>query len=720
MKQVLVRSGAVVVEEVPAPSPGPKEILVRVAYSCVSAGTELAGLRTSALPLYRRALRQPEHVRKAFEMVRDQGLVRTWERISGQLAAGTPTGYSAAGEVQEVGAEVEGFARGDHVACAGAGIANHAEFISVPVNLAVHVPAALDLADASTVTLGAIALQGVRRCQPTLGESVVVLGLGLLGQLTAQLLRANGCRVIGVDVNVARLAIATQLGLQLALEPTGADWITQVHRHTDGVGADAVIITASSSSPEVIAQALRSCRRKGRVIVVGDVSLQIERADLYAKELDLLISTSYGPGRYDPEYEEGGQDYPLPYVRWTENRNMQAYLGMLVAGAVQLGPLRAGIFEVDRAAEGYGQLRSDARMIAVLAYPARDGAERRSVPLPRPARPAGAIGVALVGAGGFAQGMHLPNLLKLRKQFTLRAVVSRSGANAKAVATHYGAAYAATDVEQVLEDQQVQLVLIATRHDQHASLVLKALAAGKHVFVEKPLCLTAEELGAIEDFYRNRGERAPVLMTGFNRRFAPAVTRLREAVRTRSAALMVTYRMNAGYIPATHWVHGPQGGGRNIGEACHIYDLFQAITGSTWVECAALSIGGRTGQFRRDDNFTAAARYADGSLCTLTYTALGAKEYPKERMEVFCDGQVFSLDDYKALRSSARSAPLWSSGSIQKGQFEELAALGATLREGRPWPIPLEDQLAAMRLAFAVERRLRDEQRQDLLAALPL
>jgi len=298
-------------------------------------------------------------------------------------------------------------------------------------------------------------------------------------------------------------------------------------------------------------------------------------------------------------------------------------------------------------------------------------------------------------------------------------VVSRSGANAKAVATHYGAAYAATDVEQVLQDEQVQLVLIATRHDQHAALVLKALAAGKHVFVEKPLCLTPEELAAIEHFYRSQNERAPVLMTGFNRRFAPAVTRLRDAVRSRSAPLMVTYRMNAGYIPASHWVHGAQGGGRNIGEACHIYDLFQAITDSTWVDCSALSIGGRTGQFRRDDNFTATARYADGSLCTLTYTALGAKEYPKERMEVFCDGQVFSLDDYQTLLSSARSAPLWSSGSVQKGQFEELQALGATLRQGQPWPIPLEDQLAAMRLAFAVERRIRDERSPDLSAALP-
>ena len=267
-------------------------------------------------------------------MIRDQGVVRTWERISGKLAAGSPTGYSVAGEVVEVGSQVEGFSRGDRVACAGAGIANHAELASVPVNLAVHVPANLDLADASTVTLGAIALQGVRRCQPMLGEAVVVLGLGLLGQLTVQMLRANGCYVIGVDVNPARVGIATQLGLAVGLDPSTSDWVAQVQRHTDGAGADAVIITASSSSAEVIAQALRCCRRKGRVVVVGDVSLQIERADLYAKEIDVLISTSYGPGRYDPLYEEGGQDYPLAYVRWTENRNMQAYLELLGGGAV--------------------------------------------------------------------------------------------------------------------------------------------------------------------------------------------------------------------------------------------------------------------------------------------------------------------------------------------------------------------------------------------------
>jgi predicted dehydrogenase/threonine dehydrogenase-like Zn-dependent dehydrogenase len=707
MKQVLLRSGAVVVEEVPAPSPGPREILVRVGYSCVSAGTELAGLRTSALPLYRRALRQPEYVRRALQMIRDEGVVRTWERVSGKLAAGSPTGYSVAGEVIEVGSQVEGFRAGDRVACAGAGIANHAELVSVPVNLAVAVPANLDLAAASTVTLGAIALQGVRRCQPTLGESIVVLGLGLLGQLTAQLLRTNGCRVIGVDVNPARIEMARQLGLEIGFDPAAGDWVAEVLRYTNGLGADAVIVTASSSSSEVIAQALRCCRRKARAVVVGDVNLQIERADLYAKELDLLISTSYGPGRYDPMYEEGGQDYPLPYVRWTENRNMQAYLSMLAAGTVKLEPLRAGVFDVDRAADAYEALRTDGRMIATLAYPPRPEAARRTVPTAHTTVNSGVIGVAVVGAGGFAQGIHLPNLVKLRDQFALRAVVGRGGANAKAVATHYGAAYATTSLAEALADPQVHLVLIATRHDQHAALALAALKAAKHVFVEKPLAITPAELDAIEQFYDEHSGAAPLLMTGFNRRFSPAIAALRTALRERSAPLLINYRMNAGYLPATHWAHGPEGGGRNIGEACHVYDLFQAITGSTWIECQALSIGAQAGQYRSDDNFVVNARYADGSLCSVTYTALGAREYPKERMDVFCDGAVLSLDDYRSLTIAGRKGPQWSSRSVQKGQFEELQALGRALRAGGEWPIALSDQLAATRLSFAVERALQ-------------
>lgn len=322
MKQVLVRGGSVLVQDVPTPLVSPKSILVRVRHSCISAGTEMAGVRMSGLPLYRRALKQPHHVKRVLQMMRDQGIKRVYDRVTGQLEAGLPTGYSAAGDVIAVGSEVEGFRPGDRVACAGAGVANHAEVIDVPVNLAVKIPEGVATDQACTVTLGAIAMQGVRRCNPTLGETVVVLGLGLLGQITAQLLSANGCRVIGTDPDPDRVRIARQGGMDVGLVPGNENVVDSIHRLTDGMGADAAIITAATSSHDVISQAMQCCRKKGRVVLVGDVGLNLDRNDLYKKELDFLISSSYGPGRYDPLYEEGGQDYPLAYVRWTENRNI--------------------------------------------------------------------------------------------------------------------------------------------------------------------------------------------------------------------------------------------------------------------------------------------------------------------------------------------------------------------------------------------------------------
>jgi predicted dehydrogenase/threonine dehydrogenase-like Zn-dependent dehydrogenase len=709
MKQLLVKDGAVRVAEVPAPLVSPKNVLVRVLYSCVSAGTEMANVRMSGLPLYRRALKQPEHVRKVLEMMRDQGVKHTLNRVMGILEAGTPTGYSAAGEVVEVGSQVEGFARGDRVACAGAGIANHAEMIDVPVNLAVRIPDDVATLQASTVTLGAIALQGVRRCNPTLGETVVVVGLGVLGQLTAQMLQASGCRVIGVDVNPRRLALAHDNGTPVGLDPAAEDYVAQVHRITGGVGADAAIVTAAGASDEIISAALRACRRKGRVVLVGDVGLHLRRSDMYVKELDFLISTSYGPGRYDPYYEEGGQDYPIGYVRWTENRNMDAYLRMIGSGQVRLGNLYKTPHPIERATDAYAALKAgaDEQLLAILEYPVQPAPPVRRIDL-QEARPiaAGKVGVALVGAGNFAQGMHLPNLLKLRSSFELRGVVSRTGANAMAAAKRYGGAYATTEIEQVLQDPNVQLAIIATRHNLHAGQALQFLRAGKHVLVEKPLALQESELREIEAFYAQAGANAPVLMTGFNRRFAPAITNLVAALRGRSSPMIVNYRMNAGAIPAEHWVHGEEGGGRNIGEACHIYDLFAALTGSTPQQVTALAIDPISG-WKRNDNFVATIRYADGSVCTLTYTALGSKSFPKERMDVFCDGKIYVLDDYKSLRAHGARQGEWSAKAQQKGQLEELEALAQSISRGGPWPISLADQLATTRVSFEVERQLR-------------
>ena len=706
MKQVLIRRGQVVVEAVPAPVIEPGTVLVRVEHSCISVGTELSGLRASGEPLWRRAIRQPEKVRHVASIAASQGPGAARDLVNGKLAAGEPTGYSAAGVVVAVEEDVEELAIGNRVACAGAQFAHHAELIRVPRNLTVRVPDDLDSAHASTVTLGAIALQGVRRAVPTLGETFVVVGLGIIGQLTAQLLRANGCRVIGTDLDPARIAVARSLGMDMSIDGTIDSPDEQVRRLTGG-GADGVIVTAATPDSALISMAFRMCRRKGRAVVVGDVGLDLEREDLYRKELDLFISTSYGPGRYDPAYEEGGHDYPIGYVRWTENRNMAEYLRLVANGSVRLEPLISATYAVDEAPAAYASLDAgaDRPLCVLLSYPVSEtpSAEPRTVPNPtaRPARP-GTIAVALIGAGAFAKGMHLPNVRAMSNDFSLRAVVSRSGPNAMATATQFGAAYATTDVDEALDDPEVGLVIVATRHDLHARLALGALRRGKHVLVEKPLALTAEELAEIQAFYRETPD-GPILLTGFNRRFSPYGTRLAELVRDRTNPMILDYRMNAGYVSLDNWVHGPEGGGRNRGEACHIYDLFTHLTGSRVVDVRASAIRARTGHYAAGDNFTATASFEDGSVATLTYTALGSGDHPKERLDIYLDGSVLSLDDYRRLTVAGRKAPGLETSAPAKGQKEELAALARAIRDGGPWPIPLWQQVQATEIALAVE-----------------
>jgi predicted dehydrogenase/threonine dehydrogenase-like Zn-dependent dehydrogenase len=711
MKQVLIKAGTAVVEEVPAPLVSRKNILVRVTHSCISVGTEMAGVRMSGLPLYQRALKQPENVKRVLEMMRDQGVKRTMDRVTGKLSAGSATGYSAAGVVIEFGDDVEGFAVGDRVACAGAGIANHAEVIDVPVNLAVKIPENLETGMASTVTLGAIAMQGVRRAQPTLGETFVVVGLGILGQITAQMLSANGCRVIGIDLDPRRIQLALDNGMDIGINPAMENYVERVLKFTDGLGADAVIVTAATESNQVISDAMQACRKKGRVVLVGDVGLDLNRADFYKKELDFLISTSYGPGRYDPFYEEGGEDYPIAYVRWTENRNMQAYIDLLAKGKVQLGNLYHPPYPIDKAGEAYDALKGngDKPLLVLLEYPERAGLRITRVPLRTVEAKPGKIRVALAGASSFAQGMHLPNMVKLRDRFTLQAVMSRTGANARAVATQYEAAYCTTEYDDILKDVEVDLVMITTRHDLHGSMVLQALRAGKHVFVEKPLALHEEEIEDIERFYADH-PNGPLLMVGFNRRFSPAMQTIRSILANRTTPIVANYRMNAGYIPLDHWVHGPEGGGRNIGEACHIYDLFNSLTGTPQVEAVnAYSITPSSKQWARNDNFVATLKYADGSVCTLTYTALGDRTYPKERMEVFADGKVLTMDDYKSVTVHGGKHKGWSSAAMQKGQMEELEALSETLLKRTAWPISLEEQLLASRVSIKVERQIKEQ-----------
>jgi len=709
VKQVLISRGDAVVQDVPAPVVEPGTVLVRVHHSCISVGTEMSGVRASATPLWKRALRQPQQVRKLVQTAAQQGVGRTWSLVESKLSAGNATGYSAAGTVIEVGDGVEDLVPGDRVACAGAQFAFHAEVIRVPRNLVVPVPDGVDWPAASTVTLGAIALQGVRRAQPTLGETFVVIGLGILGQLTTQLLRANGCRTIGVDLNRDRLALATGLGLDVALHPDDAADVDQVARLTDGIGADAVIITAATPSDAVVSTAFRMCRRKGRVVLVGDVGLNLDRADFYQKEIDFLISSSYGPGRYDRNYEERGLDYPTAYVRWTENRNMAEYLRQVEDGRVRVAPLVSATFPVERADEAYASLRESGgrQMMVLLSYPeppADGAAPVRTVTVRAGAGARGGrVRLAVVGAGGFAKGMHLPNVQALGDLFELRTVVSRTGHNAVATAKQFGAAHASTDVAAAFGDPEIDAVLIATRHDSHAALALEALRAGKHVLLEKPLALDRDQLAGLRDFYEGGEGGRPLLLTGFNRRFSPYARRLAELVAERSNPMILDYRMNAGYIPLDHWVHGAEGGGRNIGEACHIYDLFTFLTGSRVADVTARAIRPATAHYARTDNFVATMTFEDGSVATLTYTALGAKEHPKERLDVYVDGKVVSLDDYTRLTVAGAKSRGVQTTVQDKGQKEELAAFGRAVRDGGAWPIPLWQQVQATEISLDVE-----------------
>ncbi|PYX95439.1 MAG: oxidoreductase, partial [Acidobacteria bacterium] len=463
---------------------------------------------------------------------------------------------------------------------------------------------------------------------------------------------------------------------------------------------------AAGVSNTIISEAMQACRKKGRVVLVGDVGLDLKRSDFYKKELDFLISCSYGPGRYDPVYEEGGQDYPLGYVRWTENRNMEAYLHLLASGRVSISNLGIRKYSIDQAPQAYDALKigHERSLVVVLEYPERELSENRVVMLKVPAKGDNKIKVALVGAGNFAAATHLPNLMGLKNRVALHCVMSRSGANARAIAGQFGASYATTEFEQVLGDPAIDLVIIATRHNLHGSMVLSALRAGKNVFVEKPLTLNPDDLGEIERFYQNNN--APLLMTGYNRRFSPLMKRVKQILKHRTTPIIVNYRMNAGYVAPDHWVHSAEGGGRNLGEACHIYDIFNFLTESRAMMIDAISISPPSKQYGKNENFVASIAYQDGSVGTLTYTALGSKAHPKEAMEIFVDGKVLSMIEYKSLTIAGTKAGGWKSMTQQKGHREELEALSDCLLQSAEWPISLNEQLEAARIAFEIEKQI--------------
>jgi predicted dehydrogenase/threonine dehydrogenase-like Zn-dependent dehydrogenase len=624
---------------------------------------------------------------------------------------GWNVGYSAAGEVVAVGEGVEDLAAGDLVACAGAGQANHADYISVKRNLVCRVPASCPINLAASATVGAIALQGVRRAAPQLGERVCVLGLGIIGQITCQLLRAAGCDVIGLDLDSGRVERARALGM--AYGATDAEGMKAIVRDaTSGRGADRTLITAATKSNAVVNLAMEVTRAKGTVVIVGDVGLKVEREVFYRKELDLLMSTSYGPGRYDPAYERDGHDYPFAYVRWTQNRNMQAYLDLIARGRIDIQPLIDRVITIDEAPAAYRAL-ADAQGELPLGVLIRYPDDTRALPEPadsthviiRGHRHATGqpLNYALVGAGSFGTAMLVPQMKKRRDRFFLKAVVSRNASQGGNFARDNQVEKWTSDLDDVLRDPSIDLVVIATRHHVHADQVVRALEAGKHVFVEKPLALTWDELERVESVYR-RLASPPLLLVGFNRRFSPSLTAVKELVAARRAPLMLEYRLNGGYIALDHWAHGAEGGGRNIGEACHMYDVFRALTGAPVRSVTAASIDPGTLPYRRDDNFSATITYEDGSLAHLLYTSLGPKTgLPKERLEIFCDGEAFIVDDYKKLVKGSDGAVLWQSSEADKGHAEELARFGDAIAAGGVSPIPIDELIETSAVALQVQ-----------------
>jgi predicted dehydrogenase/threonine dehydrogenase-like Zn-dependent dehydrogenase len=726
MKQILqsYRSGELWLAEVPTPACNPGGVLVRTRRSLVSAGTEKMLLEMAQKSLLGKAKARPDLVKQVLKKMQTEGVRSTMEKVFAKLDEPICLGYSAAGEVLEAGRKVSSLLVGDRVAIAGAGYANHSEFNYVPENLCAKIPDGVSYADAAFATLGSIALQGVRQCDPQLGERIVVTGLGLLGLLTVQILKANGCAVLGVDLDPQKVELALQLGADAAVS-SGA--VQACVAFSAGRGADAVILTAATSSNGPIEQAAEMLRHKGRVVAVGIVGMNVPRGAFYHKELDLRLSMSYGPGRYDPAYEEYGHDYPYAYVRFTEQRNMESFLYLVQQGKVTPSALVTHRFAFDDALDAYkllqGKLAEDSPLPKeylgiLLEYPddlplqpvlsLAGSAEQTADTISPQAQgtQSKALGVAIIGAGSFAKAVLLPQLSKCA-DLQLTGVCTHSGKSAQQTASNFKFEFATTEAEQIFSHPQTQAVFIATRHGSHASLTCAALRAGKHVFLEKPLCLNQSELQDLQEALeqaRSDGHQ-PCLMVGFNRRFSVHAQSLISTFAQRTTPMVVSYRVNAGRIPGDHWIQDPaEGGGRIIGEACHFVDFCSALIGASPNLVTATSILSNRSDVLSEDSVVITVRYADGSLATLQYLAEGSRDLPKERCEVYADGQSAVMDNFSTTKFFGGGKSI--RGKQEKGFAKEIQAFLEVCRSGGDWPIPWASLKETHQVCFAAQHSL--------------
>ncbi len=717
MKQVLqdLANGQTTVVEAPTPTPGPGQLLLRTTRTLISAGTERMLVDFGRASYLEKARQQPEKVRQVLDKVRTDGLLTTIEAVRSKLGQPIPLGYCHVGVVHALGTNVEGFQVGDRVVSNGA----HADMVLVPKNLCARIPDDVDDDAAAFVVLSSIGLQGIRLVQPTLGESVAVIGAGLIGLMTIQLLVAQGCRVLAIDLDESKLALAQRFGAEVCHVGAGQDPVTAGMRFSRGRGVDAVLVTASTASSEPMTQAARMSRKRGRIVLVGVTGLELNRADFYDKELTFQVSCSYGPGRYDPVYEQQGQDYPLPFVRWTEQRNFEAVLDLMAAGRLSVAPLISHRFDFEAAPLAYQTLTGERTTLGiVLDYPSEPAGRVQTRVALKPSAATSISGepvIGFIGAGNYGARVLIPAFRAAGAR--LHTLCSSGGVSAVVHGRKSGFEFATTDIEAMLDEPVINTVVIASRHDSHASLVLRALRAGKSVFVEKPLCLNPDELEEIEATLQALpADRRSALMVGFNRRFSPHVVRLKSLLDTVQGPKSFIVTVNAGRIPAEHWTQDPSvGGGRLIGEACHFIDLLRFLAGQPIAAIQATGLGVRAGQPGTRDTFTLTLEFEDGSLGSIAYFANGSAAYPKERVEAFAAGRVLQIDNFRTTKafgwSGAGQLRTWRQ---DKGQQACVAAFLAGVRAGRS-PIAQDQVLEVARRTIEAAQQLRAVPSADTL-----
>jgi predicted dehydrogenase len=702
-----MKSGRVAAYDVPAPELQEGGILVRTAFSAISAGTEKASVEAGRKSLLKKAMARPDLVKQVLEYAQSNGVKAALQKVQARLDTFTALGYSCSGFVLEVGAGANGFQPGDRVACAGVGYASHSEVNFVPANLAVRIPDGVDLEAASLTTIGAIAVQGVRQASVTFGETVAVIGVGLVGVLAIQILRAAGCRVVAIDISAERAAKAVSLGAQLGLS-TGDLGLENAVANFSRYGVDAALITAATKSADPLELAAKLLRDRGRISVIGDVGMGVSRANMYRKEISLSMSRSYGPGRYDPSYEEGGQDYPIGFVRWTEKRNMEAFLDLLSGGSLKLETLLTCRFPVEEGGGAYAAVEGGAYTGIIDYHAPTDGR-----PTPRPsnpirvhqARPKDELRVGCIGAGGFARGVIFP-LLRSSAGLIMQSVATSTGAASMSARTGFGFAMAESPSE-LLANPNVDVVFILTRHKSHAAYVELALEQGKCVFVEKPLAVNREQLEMVQAAYARAltQDSSPFLMVGFNRRFSPLTARLQEFFIRRTEPMFVHIRCNAGFIPRDSWIQDPENGGRIIGELCHFVDWARVVVGCPMQTLTAVALPD-AGRYSRD-NVTVTISFEDGSLANLVYLANGDRVAGKEYFEVLCEGGIARIDDFKTLYLSRNGKTETLKSGGDKGHRREMELTIQAMKRGADAPISIADLIEVTEASFAVEEALR-------------